>query len=296
MRKMMRKLTVMMVFSVVSSILFAQNIKQISKPEKPQYRVFYQMEHIRDLENPDVIHEEEMMLLVGEKSSLFTSFTKLKVAQERKVELRKQMDSGNTQIRLGNPPVLFPEEYVYEYGANEVFASNYLQRPVVYRESVAPIDWEILPEEKSIEGMKAYKAKATFKGRNWEVWFTPEIPYSTGPWLLQGLPGLILEAQDEEKQVSFQFTHLQSESVKNQVIQDANEYNRIQISFFKILQHLTPEEYSNLLEEARKNPRQFKVTQIQSIGEGVNDPFFMTLSNDYTWLHPIKNPIAKERD
>lgn len=42
-----------------------------------------------------------------------------------------------------------------------------------------------------------------FRGRVYTVWFTNEIPVSFGPWKLNGLPSVILEAQDETKTFMF---------------------------------------------------------------------------------------------
>lgn len=61
-----------------------------------------------------------------------------------------------------------------------------------------PIDWKILNERKRIGKFNCRKAKGTFRGRDYTVWFTEEIPVSAGPWKLFGLPGLILEAVDSE--------------------------------------------------------------------------------------------------
>ena len=55
---------------------------------------------------------------------------------------------------------------------------------------------------KMICGYLCHQATAVFRGRNWIAWFC-DIPKSVGPWKLNGLPGLILEAQSEDKEHTF---------------------------------------------------------------------------------------------
>lgn len=69
--------------------------------------------------------------------------------------------------------------------------------------------WELLDEEKEIEGYHCHKATTSYLGRNWTVWYTEEIPLNIGPWLLWGAPGLILEAQDADNLFAFRFTGAQ---------------------------------------------------------------------------------------
>ena len=64
-------------------------------------------------------------------------------------------------------------------------------------------DWQLCDSTKSIKGYEAYMARCHYHGREWTVWFTPEIPFSDGPWMFCGLPGLILSAQDQEGLFSF---------------------------------------------------------------------------------------------
>ncbi|MDO5616594.1 MAG: GLPGLI family protein [Cruoricaptor ignavus] len=70
------------------------------------------------------------------------------------------------------------------------------KKDIVGVEPVCNIHWEITNEEKKINDFTCYKAVGEFRGREYVVWFTPEIPVPYGPWKLGGLPGLILEAKD----------------------------------------------------------------------------------------------------
>jgi Protein of unknown function (Porph_ging). len=65
------------------------------------------------------------------------------------------------------------------------------------------MQWEILPDSKVVLGYSCRKATCVFKGRTWNAWFTTDIPYSEGPWKFCGLPGLILQVEDERGWFSF---------------------------------------------------------------------------------------------
>ena len=65
------------------------------------------------------------------------------------------------------------------------------------------ISWELLDETKNINSFSCQKAIGNFRGRTYTVWFTNDIPVSLGPWKLNGLPGLILEATDSLNQFQF---------------------------------------------------------------------------------------------
>lgn len=67
---------------------------------------------------------------------------------------------------------------------------------IVYEEPLSTMEWHISGQTKNIAGYDCQRAEVRFMGRNWDVWFAPEISCSYGPWKLAGLPGLILEAQD----------------------------------------------------------------------------------------------------
>ncbi|EKB60069.1 GLPGLI family protein [Bergeyella zoohelcum] len=67
---------------------------------------------------------------------------------------------------------------------------------VVYKD---PISWKLLPEHKKVEGHTLQKATTQFGGRQWEAWFSPNIPFHEGPYKFSGLPGLIFEIKDDKE-------------------------------------------------------------------------------------------------
>ena len=70
----------------------------------------------------------------------------------------------------------------------------------LYEEVQPHINWNYTDDTLSICGYLCHRATCSFRGRNWVVWFSKDIPLIYGPWKLMGLPGLILKAEDTERE------------------------------------------------------------------------------------------------
>lgn len=92
------------------------------------------------------------------------------------------------------------EDYYFNYPSKGTLmvSSGVINREYVYQEPVPTMEWLLQQEKTEILGYECTKAVTSFRGREYQVWFTPEIPISSGPWKFNGLPGLILKAEDSE--------------------------------------------------------------------------------------------------
>ncbi len=79
----------------------------------------------------------------------------------------------------------------------------YGKEAVHVKEDLHFLEWEITNERKMIGSFETVKASTEFRGRNFTVWFSPELGNSVGPWKLNGLPGTILEAYDQAREIVF---------------------------------------------------------------------------------------------
>ncbi|MDC8103249.1 GLPGLI family protein [Chryseobacterium sp. PTM-20240506] len=73
------------------------------------------------------------------------------------------------------------------------------------------INWMISDEVKKVEHYTLQKATADFGGRSWTAWFCKDIPFNEGPFKFRGLPGLIFELSDSNK--NFIYHLLKSETL-----------------------------------------------------------------------------------
>ena len=75
----------------------------------------------------------------------------------------------------------------------QVFGSHYR-----ILEAIPVQNWLINEDStQQIIGFSCHMATTYFRGRNWKVWYSEELPMALGPWKLGGLPGLILAAECE---------------------------------------------------------------------------------------------------
>lgn len=82
---------------------------------------------------------------------------------------------------------------------------------VVTSEDLPDFQWEMLEGDTVVCDYHCQKARTTFRGRTWVVWYSLDLPYSDGPWKLSGLPGLILKATDMKGDFSFSAYKIETE-------------------------------------------------------------------------------------
>lgn len=134
-------------------------------------------------------------------------------------------DLNFTRSNSGKPQIAYDDirDQIVDY---EVFFDNSSQRMIVhnhvtlmqdilyaYEEPLPHIDWSVEKNACMISGYACYRAEADYKGRKWIVWFTPEIAVSCGPWQLQGLPGLIVCAEDSRGHYRFSLKSIENSAI-----------------------------------------------------------------------------------
>jgi GLPGLI family protein len=79
----------------------------------------------------------------------------------------------------------------------------------IITDTLGVIEWTLHPERKRLGTFECRRATGDFGNRTYEAWYAPDIPVSSGPHKLAGLPGLILEAYTPDKKVQFLFNSLE---------------------------------------------------------------------------------------
>ncbi|MDY3267347.1 MAG: GLPGLI family protein [Phocaeicola sp.] len=164
-------------------------------------RCIYLENYIKDSAKPKDIRQDEFSLdIYPDGKSAFYSVYERAIRISRDSLLR----IGMTAAEVINQQADMPRTHQYfEYYKNIPEKGTYrcydkVVKMYCYEEKLPSPQWNIIPETKELLGYTCQKANATIDGRTWEVWFTPQIPVGEGPWLLCGLPGMILEAIDTE--------------------------------------------------------------------------------------------------
>lgn len=85
-----------------------------------------------------------------------------------------------------------------------LFHSKVIIQDYFYEEPLVTGGWKLTDDTLTIHGYLCYGAQKSFRGRVWNVWYSPEIPSMDGPWKFAGLPGLVLKATDSEGEFTFE--------------------------------------------------------------------------------------------
>jgi len=75
-----------------------------------------------------------------------------------------------------------------------------------YDEPYPGQQWTLTQDTATISGYRCQKATCRYHGRDFEAWFTTEVPVKFGPWKFGGLPGLIVKVYDTDHLYTFECT------------------------------------------------------------------------------------------
>lgn len=212
----MKKHLLTIIIAVACFAAFAQ------KPEPAIGKAVYTFSHVRDTLHRDKPYTERLTLLVGRDASLYQSLDK-QLAQEQlvnsvKEQVKNASNPNAVSLTLQGGPPTQTEEYYQYPKEKKLYTEEQLVNYYLVEEPLPAIKWQIKKDTMSISGLACQKATAHFKGRDYTAWFCTDLPFQTGPWKLNGLPGLILQANDSKNEVVFKFEGFEDIRASNQTI------------------------------------------------------------------------------
>lgn len=95
------------------------------------------------------------------------------------------------------------------------------------------IAWTLTEDTMTVSGYLCKQATAVFRGVEWHVCYSEDIPSTTGPWRLRGLPGLIVRAESEAH--TFTLEKLRSEA--SPITAPEKEPDVLRMKYAKFLRH-----------------------------------------------------------
>ncbi|MCM1356872.1 MAG: GLPGLI family protein [Staphylococcus sp.] len=176
------------------------------------------------------------MILIADKdcSKFYNPMTNwidsLNSTPEGRAEYLASKPKSFTSDDIGKIPTRWEKMYVYKDRKNNSLKryDTIASERFYYEEPLSQIEWVITDSTKNILDYECVMATADYHGRQWTVWFTPEIPVNDGPWKLEGLPGLIMEASESTGQYSFSATGLETGNEEVPPVYEEELYEKLE--------------------------------------------------------------------
>lgn len=164
--------------------------------------VFYKFEFIND---PKItIRKESVCLLqIGNKFSKFSDYNSIKKDSLMDHFSRKETVTGNDLNLMMKFKELWPVINLKNINDKKIIYHNQVRDRYQYEEKQPVFTWNLEEIKKNILGYTCRKATTVYRGRTYIAWYTLDIPKDNGPYIFEGLPGLILEISDDDYRFHF---------------------------------------------------------------------------------------------
>lgn len=160
---------------------------------EPEEYILYKYKNTSRFLNKNAYHNDSIRTAFRDKFGKATPEN----AQER---VNLFMSTVNKETRTYNSDLRLMKDF--RKGSAIIVLYNTWRRQ--YMEGSLNLDWELQNETKTIAGLTCSKAMTNYGGREYTAWYTTEIPISDGPYIFNGLPGLIVKVVDSKGWYDFE--------------------------------------------------------------------------------------------
>jgi len=197
-------------FYLTFAFLLLTAFAKAQKADTAQAIVHYKFTHLRDTTKRDSPYVENMVLLIGKNASVYKSYDRKLQEERMRKSVQEQISNGTAmggpiRVSSGGRTMGSSIEYFQFPNESKLVTKERLVNSYLVHETLPVLNWKITSDTASFSGLACQKATTHFKGRDYTAWFCSDLPYRAGPWKLNGLPGLIVEAYDAKKDVVFKF-------------------------------------------------------------------------------------------
>ena len=171
--------------------------------EKSNLNIYYQFKFLKDIKISQNPREGLCVLQIGDNYSKFSDVKTLKRDSlfENFSHLESTRAKEMNQLLMYNS--LWDTESLKSVVDKKITYQRRYKTKYEYEELQPEFKWQLHNDSKKILDYNCKKATVKYRGREFTAWYTSGIPVNNGPFVFEGLPGLILEIEDSKSKYHF---------------------------------------------------------------------------------------------
>ena len=214
----------MMKYTLILVTFFAINISA-QTIDTTKYVAEYSITYTRDSTVIDNMNTEVMILNIGSDNSIF--YSKISTFKDSLDQLiiASYKKTGKLVIPSDMPTTKFNYNIIKDYNKNEInyYDKTFSGGKFCINEKINDFNWTLKRDNKVISGYKCQLATCNYGGREYEAWFTTEIPFRDGPYKFSGLPGLIIKIYDTKNHYTFELNSFEKTIKETEILYPENK-------------------------------------------------------------------------
>lgn len=203
------------IISILLVSFFTSNFS-LNAQSIADYTIYYDFIFITDTVNNTFSSPEEFVLLrIGQESifmtnaryyndSALTAFSRNYSEPDFKSQEELQKYVNLVLEKVPTKAIRSDYRIIKNFETSNITSVRmYSSVPIQYMEETMAFEWDFTEGIDTILGLPCMKANTSYGGRHYYAWFTLDVPINDGPYVFQGLPGLILKVVDDKGWYTF---------------------------------------------------------------------------------------------